>query len=88
MNDDVPVAARSGEESSVTDDMASGPEPGDRIERLREQGLLRAGYPAELARELAAREDVDFRQAIALVRHGFPPELAARMLLSGERPVF
>jgi hypothetical protein len=60
----------------------------ERAVELRRRALERAGYGPEAARSLAERLDVDLRQAVALPKHGFPPEVAARMLLTGERPVF
>lgn len=54
----------------------------ERILSWRLEELERAGYPAELARELAARFDIDLHGAVALVtEQGCPPEMAARILL-------
>lgn len=50
------------------------------VERWRAEGLERAGFPAELAAELAQRSDVDVHRAIDLVDHGCTPELAAAIL--------
>ncbi|HXG77266.1 MAG TPA: hypothetical protein VNJ53_11905 [Gaiellaceae bacterium] len=65
------------------------PEPDrDRAVELRRASLERAGYDPESARTLAERLDVPLRDALALRRAGFPPEVVAQMLLAGERPVF
>jgi hypothetical protein len=60
----------------------------ERVRALREQSLLRAGFLPEHASDLARRDDVDLQSARALVDHGFPPEVAYQMLVSGRRPVF
>jgi hypothetical protein len=55
---------------------------GDRVQAWRLEELERAGFPSELARELAARFDIDLHGAVALVtEQGCPPEMAARILL-------
>ena len=55
---------------------------GDRVQSWRLEELERAGYPRELATELAERFDVDLHHAVALVREqGCAPEIAARILL-------
>lgn len=51
------------------------------VERWRAGELQRAGYPEELAEQLAARADVDLHRALDLVRDGCAPELAAAILL-------
>ena len=53
----------------------------DRVESWRREELERAGYPAEAAAKLAARDDVDLRRASSLLEHGCTPELALRILL-------
>lgn len=53
----------------------------ERVEAWRAEQLLDAGYPADLALELAADEHVDLRQAVELVKTGCPPATAARILL-------
>ena len=53
----------------------------ERIERWRAEALERAGYPAEAARALAARHDIDLHSATDLVEQGCPPEIALRILL-------
>jgi hypothetical protein len=64
-------------------------EPGEeRAVELRRQAFLRAGFSPVAARDLAGRLDLDLQQSLALVKHGFPPELAYEMILSGSRPVF
>ena len=64
-------------------------EPGEeRVVELRRQAFERAGFSPEAARELGGRIDLDLQQSLALVKHGFPPELAYEMILSGNRPVF
>ena len=51
------------------------------VERWRAGELQRAGYPEDLAEQLAARADVDLHRALDLVRDGCAPELAAAILL-------
>jgi hypothetical protein len=53
----------------------------DRIERWRTEELERAGYGKRSAGRLAARQDVDLHQAVALLDQGCPPELALKILL-------
>lgn len=50
------------------------------VARWRAEGLERAGFPTEIAAELAQRSDVDVHRAIDLVGRGCPPELAASIL--------
>lgn len=52
----------------------------DRIEGWRMAALERAGYPGELAEQLARRHDVDLHTAIQLLERGCSPELALRIL--------
>ncbi len=52
----------------------------DRVERWRTSELMRVGFPGDDAVVLAARTDVDLHDAIELVQHGCPPELAIRIL--------
>jgi hypothetical protein len=55
---------------------------GERVQAWRQEELERAGYPQELARELAERLDVDLHTAVALVRdQGCAHDVAARILL-------
>jgi hypothetical protein len=55
---------------------------GDRVQAWRQEELERAGYPRELASELAGRFDVDLHHAVALVREqGCSPEIAAKIFL-------
>lgn len=55
---------------------------GERVQAWRQDELERAGYPPELARELAGRFDIDLHTAVALVREqGCAPDIAARILL-------
>ena len=51
------------------------------VERWRAQELERAGFPEDMANELAMRSDVDLHAAIDLIRRGCAPELAAQILL-------
>ena len=51
------------------------------VERWRAQELERAGFPEDVATELATRTDVDLHAAIDLIRRGCTPDLAARILL-------
>lgn len=53
----------------------------ERVERWRAEALERAGYPREIAAELATRVDVDLHRAIGLLENGCPPDTAARILL-------
>ncbi len=59
-----------------------------RAVELRRRAFERAGFTPEQAADLAGRLELDLQQALALVKHGFPPDVAYGMLLSGERPVF
>jgi hypothetical protein len=52
----------------------------DRVVRWRTERLVRAGYDAEVARELATRADVDLHFAVELIERGCAPEMAARIL--------
>ena len=52
----------------------------DRVERWRTSELMRVGFPGDDAVALAVRTDVDLHDAIELVQHGCPPELAIRIL--------
>ena len=51
------------------------------VERWRAEELERAGYPADVAAELAMRADVDLHRAAELLKHGCTPELAIQILL-------
>jgi hypothetical protein len=50
------------------------------VERWRSSELERAGYPAEIASELASRSDIDLHRAAGLLKRGCSPELAASIL--------
>jgi hypothetical protein len=50
------------------------------VERWRAEELERAGYPEDVAAELAMRNDVDLHRAVELVRNGCSAELAADIL--------
>jgi hypothetical protein len=52
----------------------------NRVTRWRLRMLLKAGYGEEQAQALALRRDVDLHEAIGLVRHGCPPDVAFRIL--------
>jgi hypothetical protein len=52
----------------------------ERVERWRAEALMRAGYDARAATELAGRQDVDLHSAIQLLESGCPPELALAIL--------
>jgi hypothetical protein len=52
----------------------------ERVLRWRAQELVRAGFDAETAEELASRNDVDLHRAVELVELGCPAELAAQIL--------
>ena len=51
------------------------------VERWRSSELERAGYPADIAAELASRSDIDLHSAAELLQRGCSPELAASILL-------
>lgn len=53
----------------------------ERVERWRAEALERAGYPAEAARRIAARHDVDLHRAMRMLENGCPAELALKILL-------
>ena len=55
-------------------------EPGGNLAAWREQLLLRAGFEADLAAELAADCALDLHAMIGLIERGCPPDLAARIL--------
>jgi hypothetical protein len=50
------------------------------VERWRAQELERAGFPEDVAAELAMRNDVDLHRAIELLGKGCSPDLAADIL--------
>jgi hypothetical protein len=50
------------------------------VERWRAQELERAGFPADVAAELAMRTDVDLHRAVELLQRGCSPEHAAEIL--------
>ena len=50
------------------------------VERWRAQELERAGFPEDVAAELATRNDVDLHRATELLEKGCSPELAADIL--------
>ena len=50
------------------------------VERWRAQELERAGFPEDVAAELAMRNDVDLHRAIELIEKGCSAELAAEIL--------
>ena len=51
------------------------------VERWRAEELERAGYPADVAAELAMRTDVDLHRAAELLKQGCSPDLAVQILL-------
>ena len=53
----------------------------EHVERWRAEELERAGYPEDVAAELAMRADVDLHHAIELLDRGCSAELAAQILL-------
>ena len=50
------------------------------VERWRAEALERAGFPEDVAAELATRSDVDLHRAIGLLQKGCSPQLAADIL--------
>jgi hypothetical protein len=71
---------RTGDVTTVETELQQ-PTEQELVEAWRCGELERAGYPAELAEELAARADVDLHRALDLLRDGCSPELAAAILL-------
>jgi len=53
----------------------------ERVERWRVEELMRAGYDPLAAGRIALRSDIDLHQAIGLLVHGCPVDLAVRILL-------
>ena len=53
----------------------------ERIERWREEELVRAGYGPEVAALLAGSHEVDLHLAVALLERGCSPDLALKILL-------
>jgi hypothetical protein len=51
------------------------------VVRWRAETLVRAGFAAPAAVDLAAAKHVDLHAAVLLVEHGCPPETALRILL-------
>ncbi len=51
-----------------------------KVEGWRLHVLVEAGYPTELAQDLAASE-VDLHEAVGLVEDGCSPDVATRILL-------
>jgi hypothetical protein len=51
------------------------------VVRWRAETLVRAGFVATAAVNLAARKHVDLHVAVRLVERGCPPETALRILL-------
>ena len=60
--------------------LESGRDERSKVERWRLHVLVEAGYPVELAEQLAASE-VDLHDAVGLVERGCSAEIAARILL-------
>ena len=52
----------------------------DRVAAWRRRRLELAGFGAPLAEQLATSREIDLHQLLALVDHGCPPHLAARIL--------
>jgi hypothetical protein len=57
------------------------PDETERVICWRASEMIRAGYDASIAVDLAERQDVDLHRALELVERGCPPELATRILL-------
>jgi hypothetical protein len=53
----------------------------ERVERWRVEELMRAGYDALAAVQIALRCDIDLHQATGLLVRGCPVDLAVRILL-------
>lgn len=56
------------------------PGPDGGLARWRRERLLRAGFDADLAAEIAGDYAIDLHALIELVERGCPPGLAARIL--------
>lgn len=56
------------------------------IMEWRRHRLAAAGFPQDLAAELALSHDIDLHAALELTDHGCPPALAARILAPLDRP--
>jgi hypothetical protein len=55
----------------------------ERVVELRRASLLRVGYTAAQADELARRVEIDLQAALAPRRQGLPPDVAYGIVLSG-----
>ena len=53
----------------------------ERVERWRAEELMRAGYDALAAADVAARTEIDLHTAVELLERGCPVDLALRILL-------
>lgn len=53
----------------------------DRVTRWRERELVKAGYPDAEAYVIAARHDIDLHEAVELLIHGCPFEVAYKILI-------
>ncbi len=53
----------------------------ERIERWRADELVRVGYDANQAMQLAVRHDIDLHSAAQLLERGCPTDLALQILL-------
>jgi hypothetical protein len=53
----------------------------DKVVKWRLHVLIEAGYSGEPAERLAKRVDIDLHRAVAMVRRGCSPGLAAKILL-------
>jgi hypothetical protein len=53
----------------------------DKVVSWRLQVLIEAGYNGEPAERIAERVDVDLHRAVAMIRRGCSPRLAAQILL-------
>ena len=66
---------------STAETNAARPTEQELVVEWRVEELARAGYPDELASELALRSDVDLHSALDLLAKGCSTELAAAILL-------
>jgi len=66
---------------STAETNAARPTEQELVVEWRVEELERAGYPDELAAELAHRPDVDLHSALDLLANGCTVELAAAILL-------
>lgn len=65
---------------------APGRRPAEEVVRWRREQLLRTGFDAAVAADLAADPACDLHALLELVTRGCPPGLAARILAPLDQP--